>query len=55
MDSSAFLKRSRVQAEVPTFEEVLAQVGAFILPVASAAAAATALRSTWSPGGPWRS
>jgi len=51
---TAFLKRSRVQAEVPTFEEVLAQVGAFILPVASAAAAGTAFRSMRRPGGPWR-
>jgi hypothetical protein len=51
---TAFLMRSRVQAEVPTFEKALARVGAFILPVASAAAAGAAFRSTWRPGGPWR-
>lgn len=51
---TAFLKRSRVQAEVPAFEEVLVQVGTFILPVASAAVTDTAFRSVWPAGGPWR-
>jgi hypothetical protein len=51
---TAFLKRSRVQAEVPAFEEVLVKVGAFILPVASATSAGAAFRSTWRAGGPWR-
>jgi hypothetical protein len=48
----AFLRRSQVSDVELALAEVVATIGAFLLPVLRAASASATL-GTWPPGGPW--
>lgn len=49
----AYLRKARVQGEVPSLDEVAQQIEAFVMPVVRAIVAGEAFTKRWRPGGPW--
>jgi len=49
----AYLRKGRIQGDVPDLDEVAAQIEAFAMPIMAALNAGQAFARRWPPGGPW--
>jgi hypothetical protein len=49
----AFIRRQIPEEAVPSFEEVVAGLRRFLLPVIDRLAVGEAFEGRWAPGGPW--
>jgi predicted nucleotidyltransferase component of viral defense system len=50
---SAFVRRQLSEGSVPSFEEVIAMLRVFLLPIVAVLIAGEDWEAQWSPGGPW--
>jgi len=49
----AYLRKGRIQGDVPDLHEVAAHIESFAMPVVSALTSGQAFERHWPPGGPW--
>ncbi|MGM0577601.1 MAG: nucleotidyl transferase AbiEii/AbiGii toxin family protein [Myxococcota bacterium] len=49
----AYLRKGRIQGDVPDLHEVAARIESFLMPVVTALTAGQAFTHRWPPGGPW--
>jgi len=50
----AYLRKSRVEGEVPPLDEVMNQIQAFVMPAIESLVARQPFAKRWPPGGPWQ-
>ena len=50
----SYLRKGRIQGEIPNLDEIAAHIENFIMPAVAAITAGKAFENHWSPGGPWR-
>ena len=50
----AYLRKNRIEGEVPPLDEVTNQIQAFVMPAVDALVDGRPFAKRWSPGGPWQ-
>ena len=50
----AYLRKNRIEGEIPPLDEVTNQIQAFVMPAVDALVAERPFAKRWSPGGPWQ-
>ena len=50
---SAYLRKGRIEGEVPPLEEIALQIKAFLMPPIETLVAGGSFTDRWPPGGPW--